>query len=107
MKKVTVNAVKNLVKENNCAGLITMSYLYENGKDNHNIHFSNGTKLTFENSLTAGKVFRILKHELMFAQNYNWQSDEHDGIVQAAQLGLNPFAYSVICANPAMNGIFK
>lgn len=107
MKKVTVKAVQKMVAEANASGSITCSYIYENGKNNHNIHFSNGAKLTFENSSISGKVFRILKHELLFEQNFNWQSDEHDGIIQAAQLGENPFAFSIICANPNFNGTFQ
>jgi len=107
MKNVTIKMVQKLVKEQGAIGLISMSYLYENGKDNHNIHFSNGAKMTFESSRIAGKVFRILKYELCFAQNFNWQSDETDGIIQASELGENPFACSVLCSNPSLNGIFK
>ena len=49
----------------------------------------------------------MLKHELMFEQDFNFQSDEHDGIVEAAKIGENPFAFSIICANPKLNGIYK
>jgi hypothetical protein len=42
-----------------------------------------------------------------YDRHYNWQSDETDGIIQAAELGENPFAFSIICANPELNGIFK
>ena len=107
MKRITKALVQRLVKENNASGKISMSYLYENNKDNHNIHFANGVKLTFENSITAGKVFRILKFELGFEQDYNFQSDENDGIVQAALLGENPFTYSIMCSNPALNEVVK
>ena len=97
--KVTIKLVKRLIAENNASGSITCSYLFENGKDNHNIHFSNGAKLTFESSIVSSKVFRILKHELSFPQDYNWQSDETDGIIQAAQLGENPFAFTILSSN--------
>lgn len=107
MTNVTINFVKKLVAQNNAAGKITMSYLYANEKDNHNIHFSNGVTLTFESSVIVSRVFRILKQDLYFEQDFNYQSDENDGIIQAANNGENPFAYSVICANPSLNGIFN
>ena len=100
---ITIKLVKKLVAENNAAGSITCSYIFENGKDNHMIHFSNGAKLTFEDSRTSGKVFRILKHELCYAQDYNWQSDETDGLVQASKLGENPFNFTMLCSNPNLN----
>lgn len=107
MKKVTVKAVSKMVQENNANGTITMSYLYKNGKNNHNIHFSNGAVLTFENSTIASKVFRILKFELLFEQDFNFQSDENDGIIEASKLGQNPFAFSMICSNTSLNGKFN
>jgi hypothetical protein len=42
---------------------------------------------------------------------WGWQApqltDEEQGIVQASQNGENPFAYSIICADPSQNGIFN
>ena len=107
MKRITVKSVKNLVSQSMASGKITQSYFYKNEKDNYIIHFSNGVELTFENSLNCGKVFRILKHELMFEQDFNFSSDESDGIVEASKRGENPFAFSLICANTALNGIYK
>jgi hypothetical protein len=46
--------------------------------------------------MIQSKVFRILKHELYFPQNFNFSSDEHDGIVQASLNGENPFAFTIL-----------
>jgi hypothetical protein len=72
------------------------------------ICFSNGAKLVFINdSITRGKVFRILKHELFYEQDFNFQSDETEGIIQASQNGENPFACTIMCANPLLNEVCK
>lgn len=34
-------------------------------------------------------------------------TDEDKGIIQAAKNGENPFAYTIMCANPALNEIVK
>ena len=107
MKNITIKAVKKLVESNNANGKITCSYIYKNGLDNYNIHFSNGVVLTFESSLIQGKVFRTLKHDLGFAQDFNFFTEEDAGIIQASQNGENPFAYSIICANTSLNGIYN
>lgn len=107
MQNVTIKKVQKLVKENNASGKITLDYKYNNQKDEYYVYFSNGVKLLFETPKEQNKVFRILKLELGFEQNFNFSSDEHDGIVQAAQNGENPFAFSVICTNTCLNGIFN
>jgi hypothetical protein len=88
--------VKNLVVANTEKPYITCDYIYKDGKDIHSILFSNGAKLEFNCSRIHNKVYRILKHELYFPQNFNFSSDEHDGIVQAAQNGENPFAFTIL-----------
>jgi len=107
MKNVTIKAVKTLVESHNASGTITSSYIYKNGVDNYNIHFSNGVVMTFESSLIQSKVFRTLKHELGFAQDFNFTTDEDAGIIQASKNGENPFAFSMICANTKLNGIYN
>jgi hypothetical protein len=107
MKNVTIKAVKKLVESNNASGKITCSYIYKNGVDNYNIHFSNGAVLTFESSLIQGRVFRTLKHELYFEQDFNFLTEEDEGIIEASKNGENPFAFSIICANTSLNGIYN
>ena len=34
-------------------------------------------------------------------------TDEFAGLCQAGELGLNPFAYSIICSNPSLNEVCK
>jgi hypothetical protein len=95
-KKQVENLVKNLYSNDIEKPFITCDYVYKNGKNIHSILFSNGEKLEFESGMIQNKVFRILKHELYFPQNFNLSSDNHDGIVQAALNGENPFAFTIL-----------
>jgi hypothetical protein len=93
MKNVTIKQVRKLVEQNNCKGNITCDY--NNGI--YSIIFSESGKLEFTDSATHGKVYRILKFELSYTQVSNFtNTDEHDGIVQAAQLGQNPFKCTIL-----------
>jgi hypothetical protein len=95
-KKQVEKLVKNLYVNDMEKPFITCEYVYKNGIDIYSILFSNGAKLDFPTGMIQSKVFRILKHELYFPQNFNFSSDEHDGIVQASLNGENPFAFTIL-----------
>lgn len=81
-----------------------MTQDYSNGI--HKIIFDNGVVFNTTSSKSNNKLWnKLLK--MGFDRHYNIQSDETDGLVQAAENGENPFAFSVICADPSQNGIFK
>lgn len=89
------------IRKANPQGKMSMDY---NGT--HNIIFDNGVVFVSATSRENTKLWnKLLK--MGYNRHYNWQSDETDGIIQAAKLGENPFAFSIICANPELNGIFK
>ena len=92
MKKVTLKAVEKLVKENNIFGKIYMDF-------SNNIYtiFSENGSVSFENSLTAGKVFRFLKFELSFKTSENiMDQDEFEGLCQANKLGLKTYECTIL-----------
>lgn len=70
------------------------------------IIFDNGVIFESSNSIEKQNLWNKLIR-MGYERHYNFSSDEFDGICQAAQNGENPFAYSIICSNPALNGIFK
>jgi hypothetical protein len=70
------------------------------------IVFKNGVVFTSETSRQRKTLWNKLQR-MGYNRGYNFSSDEFDGICQAAQLGENPFAYSIICANPSLNEICK
>ncbi len=70
------------------------------------IVFKNGVIFTSE----TYRQRQVLWNKLLrmgYDRCYNFSSDEFDGVCQAAQLGENPFAYTIICANPSLNEICK
>lgn len=73
---------------------------------NNNILFDNGVILDSQNSREKTNLWNKLKR-MGFEQHYNFNSDEFDGLVQTDQLGENPYAFSIICSNPKLNGIFN
>lgn len=73
---------------------------------NNNIVFDNGVIFQSATSREKTNLWNKLKR-MGFEQHFNFSSDEHDGIVQASENGENPFAYSIMCANPLLNEISK
>jgi len=60
------------------------------------IQFSNVSFLTSCSRETTILWNKLLK--MGYKRSYNFQSDEFDGICQAAQLGYNPFEFTIISA---------
>ena len=83
-------------------------FQWENGKDNHYLTVNGERIVSFTDPKDRKKSFAKIKR-MGFA--LGWKApqitDEEKGIVQANQNGENPFAYSIICANPKMNKIVR
>ena len=61
---------------------------------------------TCENDVTKS-ITKIKNMGLGFGWTQPINTDEENGIIQAGLNGENPFAYSIICANPKYNKISK
>lgn len=70
------------------------------------IKFDNDVIFICESSREQTKLWNKLLR-MGFERHYNFSSDENEGLVQAAQNGENPFAFSIICSDPSLNGIFN
>jgi len=92
--RVSVKQVAKLVKENNIVGVVSMSF--DNGI--YTISSSEGGSIDFTDSLTSGKVYRILTNDLFFSkpQSSIVSQDEFDGLCQASELGYNPFDCTIL-----------
>jgi hypothetical protein len=89
------------IRKANPQGKMMMDY---NGT--HQIIFDNGVIFTSASSRDNTNLWNKLLR-MGFNRHYNFQSDEIDGLVQASENGENPFAFSIICSNTSLNGIFK
>lgn len=88
------------IRKSNPSGKMTMV------SGTNSIVFDNGVTFECSSSREKTNLWNKLKR-MGFEQHYNFSSDETDGIVQASLNGENPFAYSIICANTSLNGIFN
>ena len=59
-----------------------------------------------ENDVTKS-INKIKKMGFGFGWRQPSNTDEEKGIIQAGLNGENPFAYSIICANPEYNEVVK
>jgi len=105
-KTLTAQEIRNLnLKETD---VMAFDFQYENGTENNYLTINGERVISFANSIIRRKSFDKIK-KIGFA--LGWKAplllDEEKGIVQAHNNGENPFAYSIICANPKMNKIVK
>jgi hypothetical protein len=64
--------------------------------------------LSFEDSRHRTWSYdKIRRMGLGWGARKHQNTDEEDGIIQASKNGENPFAYSIICANPELNEIVR
>lgn len=103
---LTAKEIRNLnINENDVMGF---DYQWENGIDNNYLTINGKRIISFSKSLDRKKSFDKIKR---MGFGLGWKAplltDEEQGIIQAVQNGENPFAYSIICANPEMNKIVK
>ena len=62
---------------------------------NNNIVFDNGVTFTSETSRDKQNLWNKLIR-MGFNRHYNFNSDEFNGLCQAAQNGENPFAFTIV-----------
>lgn len=101
LTKSNIMTTASQIRKANPQGKMTMDY---NGT--HQIIFDNGVIFTSASSRDNTNLWNKLLR-MGFNRHYNFSSDEIDGLVQASQNGENPFAFSIICSNTSLNGIFK
>lgn len=88
--------------------VLGFDYQWENGVDNNYLTINGKRVISFlswkDREKTVSKIKRM-------GLGLGWKApiltDEEEGIIQAGKLGLNPFAYSIICSNPELNQIVK
>ena len=103
---LTAAEIRSLnIQENDVLGF---SYCWENNQDNHYLHVNGKIVVSFSNSRIQSKSYDKIRR---MGLGWGWKAplltDEEKGIVQAAENGENPFAFSIICADSSRNGIFR
>jgi hypothetical protein len=103
---ITASEIRSLnIQKNDC---LSFSYCWENGQDNHYLHVNGNKVASFSTSREQLKSYnKIRKMDLGWGWKAPQLTDEEQGIIEAAKNGENPFAYSIICADPSQNGIFN
>ena len=88
----------------------TMSYdyLYAGGQDCHYLVINGQNRVIFSNTKERERTYNKIK-DMGFCRGWvkPLPTDEEEGIVEAAKRGENPFAYSIMCANPKYNEVVK
>ena len=103
---LTAKQIRNLnLNEKDVMGF---DFQWKNGVDNNYLTINGKKVISFTNSRDRIKSFNKIKR-MGFA--LGWQkpqlTDEEEGIIQAHKNGENPFACSIICANPKMNKVVR
>lgn len=103
---LTAKEIRNLnINENDVLGY---DYEWQNGIDNNYLTVNGERIISFLKSKDREKTFyKIKRMGFGLGRKARILTDEEEGIIQAVQNGENPFAYSIICANPEMNKIVK
>ena len=105
-KTLTAKEIRDLnIKENDVLGF---DFQWEKGLDNYYLIVNGERVISFTNSKDRRKSFDKIKR---LGFGFGWEvpqlTDEEKGIIQAHKNGENPFAYSIICANPKMNEVVR
>lgn len=74
----------------------------------NDIVFDNGVVFTSATPMEKTNLWNKLKR-MGYSQPDGgyFQTDEFAGLCQAGELGLNPFAYTIMCSNPSLNEVCK
>jgi hypothetical protein len=86
--------------------VLSYDYIYKNGVDNYFLLVNGKVKWTFASSRL--RFLSLRKIERM-GLGLGWckpqLTDEEIGLCEAAKRGENPFAYTLMCADPRQNVI--
>jgi hypothetical protein len=103
---LTANEIRNLNLNRN--DVMGFEFQWENGVENNYLTINGKRVVSFSNSRDRKKSFdKIKRMGFALAWGKPYLTDEEEGIIQAAKNGENPFAYSIICANPKLNEVVK
>jgi len=103
---LTAKEIRSLsFNENDVMGF---DYQWENGMDNNYLTINGERVVSFTNLSDRRKSYHKIKR-MGFAMGWKAPilTDEEEGIIQAVKNGENPFAYSIMCANPKYNEVVK
>jgi len=101
-KAITAKEIRNSNLTENCV----LSHDFQNGM--YFLCINSVRKYSFKCSSDVTKsVNKIKKMGFGFGTHEKQLTDEEEGLIQATKNGENPFAYSIICANPKLNKIVK
>jgi flagellar basal body rod protein FlgF len=103
---LTAAEIRNLnLNEKDIMGF---DFQWENSVDNNYITINGDRVVSFTKQSDRKKSFdKIKRMGLALGWQASQLTDEEEGIIQAHKNGENPFAYSIICANPDMNEVVK
>ena len=103
---LTAKEIRSLnIKENDLLGF---DFEWVNNVDTHYLTVNGQRVVAFLNSKDRRKSFdKIKRMGLGLGFQAPLITDEENGIIQASLNGENPFAYTIICANPERNEIVK
>jgi len=88
--------------------VMSYEYIYQHGEDNYYLLINGERVVRFANWQDRKKSYFKIKR-MGFARGWKAPilTDEEEGIIQAVKNGENPFAYSIMCANPKYNEVVK
>lgn len=103
---LTATEIRNLnLKKNDSLGF---DYQWENGIDNNYLTVNGKRLISFINPKDRRKSFDKIRR---MGFGLGWKkpqlTDEEEGLIQASKNGENPFACTIMCANPKFNEIIK
>lgn len=88
--------------------VLGFDFQWENGMDNNYLTVNGERIISFTTDKQRRKSYDKIRR---MGFGWGWKrpipTDEEEGIIQAHKNGENPFAYSIICANPKLNKIVK
>lgn len=88
--------------------LMSFEYIYDNDRENNYLLVNEVRVANFDSSKNRKKSFDKIKK---MGLGLGWQApqltDEESGIIQAGLNNENPFAYTIMCADPTRNEIVR
>lgn len=109
MKRVNATLTAREIREMNIKENDVLGFDYQwDGVDNNYLTINGERVLSFSSQSDRKKSFDKIKR---MGFGFGWKApiltDEEEGIIQASKNGENPFAYSIICANPKLNEVVR
>ena len=105
-KTLTAQEIRNL--NLNISDVLGYDYQSENGLENNYLTVNGKRVICFVSQNDRRKSFnKIRRMGLGFGWNEPLLTDEEQGIIEASKNGENPFACTIMCADPKQNVVYK